>query len=80
MSYSVLIHVLNEDPIVGEIERIPEPSDQVLVVTDVQRRDGRNVAYILPETNTVVFPWSRIHCLEILPSEAEETIVSFVRE
>lgn len=80
MSYTVLIHVLNEDPILAETERLPEPTDQVLVVTDVRRRDGRDVSYILPDTNTVVFPWSRVHCVEILASEAEEAIVSFIRE
>ena len=80
MSYTVLIHVLNEDPILAEIERLPEPTDQVLVVTDVRRRDGRDVSYILPDTNTVVFPWSRVHCVEIFPSDAEEAIVSFIRE
>jgi hypothetical protein len=80
MPYTVMIHVLNEDAIVGEIERLPEPTDQVLLVNNVRRRDGREVSYILPETTTVVFPWTRIHCVEILPSEAEEKVVSFVRE
>jgi len=28
----------------------------------------------------VIFPWTRIHCVEILPSEREEKIVSFIRE
>jgi hypothetical protein len=46
----------------------------------VRRRDGSDVSYILPETNTVVYPWTRVHCVEILPSEAEEEIVSFIRE
>jgi hypothetical protein len=80
MPYTVMIHVLNEDAVVGEIDALPEPNDQVIVVSNLRRRDGRDVSYILPETNTVVFPWTRIHCVEILPSEAEEEIVSFIRE
>jgi hypothetical protein len=80
MPHTVMIHVLNEDAIVGEIERVPEPADQVLIVSNVRRRDGRDVSYILPETNTVVFPWTRIHCIEILPSEVEEELVTFIRE
>jgi len=75
-----MIHLLNEDAIVAETERIPEPTDQVLVVTNVRRRDGRDVSYILPESSKVIFPWTRIHCVEILPSEEEEKIVSFIRE
>ncbi len=80
MPQTVMIHLLNEDAVVAEVDRIPEPNDQVLIVSNVRRRDGRDVSYILPETNTVVYPWARIHCVEILPSEKEEKIVSFIRE
>jgi len=75
-----MIHLLNEDAVVAEIERMPEPGDQVLILSNLRLRDGRDVPYLLPETNTVVYPWTRIHCLEILPSEKEEKIVGFVRE
>jgi hypothetical protein len=81
MPHTVLIHVLNEEAVVGEIDEIPEPSDQVLIVKNVRYRDGRDVTYVLPETNIVIYPWMRIHCLEIMPGEkAEEEIVTFVRE
>ena len=80
MPHTVLIHVLNEEAVVGEIERMPEPTDQVLIVSNLRLRDGRDVSYLLPETDTVVYPWTRIHCVEILPSEKEEKIVSFIRE
>jgi hypothetical protein len=52
----------------------------VLIVNNLRLRDGRDVSYLLPETDTVVYPWTRIHCVEILPSEEEEEIISFVRE
>jgi len=80
MSPTVLIHVLNEEAVVGEVERIPDPTDQVLIVSNVRLRDGRDVPYVLPETKTVVYSWTRIHCVEILPSEADEEVVSFIRE
>jgi hypothetical protein len=28
----------------------------------------------------LIFPWGRIHCVEVMPSEDEEEIVSFIRE
>jgi hypothetical protein len=77
---TVLIHIMNEEAVVGEIESMPEPSDQVLIVNNARMRDGRDVSYLLPETDTIVYPWARIHCVEILPSEEEEEIVSFIRE
>ncbi len=80
MPHTVLVHILNEDAVVGEVENVPEPTDQVLIVSNLRLRDGRSVPYLLPETDTVVYPWTRIHCVEILPSEEEEEIVSFIRE
>jgi len=80
MPRTVIIHLLNEDAVVAEIEHVPEPTDQVLVVSNVRRRDSRDVSYIQPETDMVVYPWARIHCVEILPGEEEEKIVSFIRE
>ncbi len=80
MAHTVLVHILNEESVVGEVERIPEPSDQVLIVQNVRYRDGRDVSYVLPETDTVIYPWQRIHCVEILPDESEEDVVSFIRE
>ena len=81
MPHSVLVHIKNEESIVGEIEEIPDPTDQVLIISHVRYRDGRDVTYLLPETNTVIYPWSIIHCMEIMPGEGDkEEIVSFIRE
>ena len=80
MACTVLIHILNEEAVVGEIERLPEPSDQVLIVHNIRYRDGRDVSYVLPETDTVVYSWQRIHCMEVLPRETEEEVISFIRE
>jgi len=80
MPHTVLIHILNEEAVVGEIEHIPEPTDQVLIVSNLRLRDGRDVSYLLPETDTVAYPWTRIHCVEILPSEEKGEIVDFIRE
>ncbi len=80
MPYTVLIHVLNEEAVVGEIDELPDPGDQVLIVNNVRHRDGRQLSYVLPETDVVIYPWIRIHCVEIMPGEEKEEIVSFIRE
>ena len=80
MLYTLLVHVLNEDPVIGEIEELPEPTSQFLVLSSPRLRDGRDVPYFLPETNTVIYPWHRVHSIEIMPTEGEEQIVTFIRE
>ncbi len=80
MAYTILIHVLNEDAIVGEVEELPEQNVPFLKISSPRLRDGRDVAYFLPDTNTVLIPWSRIHSIEIMPTEGEEKLVTFIRE
>ncbi|HET92301.1 MAG TPA: hypothetical protein ENN99_16405 [Chloroflexi bacterium] len=78
--HTILIHILNEEAVVGEIDELPSPTDQLLIVSNVRYRDGRDVSYVLPETNVVIYPWYRVHCIEIMPGEEKEEIVTFVRE
>lgn len=80
MAYTVLLHIMNEDSVVGELDEFPDPNDQFLALRSPRLRDGRDVTYLLPETNTVLYPWNRIHCVEIMPTETDEQIVTFIRE
>lgn len=80
MPLTVLLHIQNEDPIVGEIEEMPSPTDTSLMVQNPRRRDGKDIHFLNDDVSIVIWPWSRISFLEILPSGAEEEIIGFVRE
>jgi hypothetical protein len=80
MSYRIQIHIANDDPIVVDVDELPKPGDQFVMGMNPQRRDGKEVPYILREVNQVIFPWWRINFIQILPSEREEEIETFVRE
>ncbi|MEW6716186.1 MAG: hypothetical protein AB1345_01595 [Chloroflexota bacterium] len=80
MPLTVLLHILNEDPIVGEIEDLPSPGDQLLTVNNPRKRDGKDLHYLSSNVVTVIWPVSRINFIEVLPSEEEERIIGFVRE
>lgn len=80
MAITILLHILNEDAVVGEVEELPDPTSQYLLIRSPRLRDGRDVTYFLPETNVVIYPWARIMSIEVLTTEGEEKIVTFVRE
>jgi hypothetical protein len=80
MSYSLLVHIANEDPIVMDVDDLPNPADQYLLGMNPRYRDGKDVHYMLQEVTTVLLPWHRITFVELLPSEAEEEVVGFVRD
>lgn len=76
----ILLHMLNEDPVLGEIEELPQRNDTIIYVEHPRRRDGKDIAYLETNVSTVIWPMSRISFIEIMPGSDDEKIVSFVRE
>jgi hypothetical protein len=75
------MHIANEEPVVGEIDEIPEPTHQMVTITNPRRRDGKDIHYLEDEVTTMIVPWHRINFLEIMPSAEElEEVITFVRE
>jgi hypothetical protein len=72
--------VINEDPILGEMDEMPSAGDSILVVKNPRRRDGKDLPYLDPSVNVVIWPVSRVNYIEILVTGSEEEIISFVRE
>jgi len=77
---TLLIHIQNEDPVLGEVDELPKTSDSLILLKNPRKRDGKDITYIDPNVTTVIWPLNRINFIEILPSEEEEEIITFVRE
>ena len=80
MPKTVILHLSGEDPLLADLERDPEPSDQFIRVTNMRKRDGKPVAYLAAGVQSVIFPWHRITFVELMPSEEERSnVVDFFR-
>ena len=79
MAYKVLVHISNEDPIVAEMDYIPERTDQVVIINNPRRRDGKDIHFIMDAVQTVIFPMHRISFIELYPTK-EKQVVGFFRE
>ena len=80
MPHMVLLHISGEDPIVGEVDELPKPTDTLVTVTNPRRRDGKDIHYLDSRVSKVVWPFERVSFIEILSGEEAEQIISFVRE
>ncbi|MBA3073282.1 MAG: hypothetical protein Q8R87_03330 [Anaerolineaceae bacterium] len=76
----IILHMLNEDPVVCEVEELPQKNDTILLVHNPRRRDGKDLSYLEANVNTVIWPMSRVSFIEVMPGSEDEKIVSFVRE
>lgn len=80
MRVSAVIHLLDDDPIVGELEGAPDPAAQFVTVYNPRRRDGRTVPFLDSNVERVLFAWHRISHIQLLSEVDVEKVVSFVRE
>lgn len=80
MAYRIQVHISNEDPIVMDVEELPDPNHTYLMGSNPQRRDGKDVQYILHEVNEIILPMHRVTMIQILPAAGAEDIETFVRE
>jgi hypothetical protein len=77
----ILIHITNEDPILAEMDDLPNPADNFVIFTNPRRRDGRPVNYVTAGARTFIFPWTRISFIEVMVSEDERReVLEFFRQ
>ncbi len=77
---SVIIHMTNEDPVLGEIDDLPATTDNIITVKNPRRRDGKDLHYLEQNVSIVVYPLARISFIEVLSGGEDEEIITFVRE
>lgn len=80
MSYTLIVHILNSDPVVGEVDELPSNTDLMVRLNNPRKVDGKDLHYLAESVVTVYWPLERINFIEVLPTEEEETIIGFVRE
>ena len=71
MARTVVLHIMGEDPVLADLDQEPQPSDAFIKVSNLRKRDGKDVNYLTPGVQSVIYPWHRITFLEIMVSEEE---------
>lgn len=77
---SVIVHFANEDAVMGEMDKLPAMSDQLILVKNPRRKDGKDLPNLDRNVSQVIWTIHRITFIEVVPSGEEEEIISFVRE
>jgi hypothetical protein len=69
MIRNVVIHLINEQPMLADVEALPAPSDVAFVCTNLRSMNGTRPVFIDRSESTFVFPYAHIRFVE-LPSAA----------
>ena len=76
-----LVHIMNDDPIMCELEAMPEPTDMYVRIRNPRKRDGKLLELLADGATSFLYPWSRITFIELFEDDAKrESIVGFFRE
>jgi hypothetical protein len=66
---NVVIHLANEQPLLGDLYAVPTSADAGLLCTNVRMMDGKRPVFIDAITSTFFFPYHLVRFLEIPPGE-----------
>jgi len=77
---TVIIHMMNEDPVLGEIESLPGLQDNLIILKNPRTKDGKDLRNLETNVTVAIWPMARISMIEVMPSGEEEEIITFVRE
>lgn len=80
MAYTIVLHIQNTDPVVGEVEELPESDSTLVIVRNPRRMDGKDLHYLAENVITVMWPIERLNFIEVLSGLEEDQIIGFVRE
>jgi hypothetical protein len=80
MAYTVILHIMGETSVAGEVEELPKPTDNSIMVFNPRQRDGKDLHYLDQNVTKVIWPLAKVSFIEILESAEEEKIIGFVRD
>lgn len=80
MSNTVIVHIRNAEPMLAEIDEMPQLTDVLIKLSNPRQKDGKDLIFLDHNVVTVYWPWAEISFLEILPGDTAEEVVSFIRE
>ncbi len=67
---NVVLHLENEQPLLADLYRLPEPTDVGLLCTNVRTMNGKRPVFVDHVASVFFFPYRVIRFLEIAPSAA----------
>ena len=80
MSSTVIVHIRNAEPMLAEIDEMPQLTDVLIKLSNPRQKDGKDLIFLERNVVEVYWPWAEISFLEILPGDSAEEVVSFIRE
>lgn len=81
MAMQVIVHVLNEEAFVAEMEDMPAANASYIVIANPRTRENKHLQWAINGAVRFIFPMARISFIEVMMSEQDrEGIEPFYRD
>lgn len=80
MAYTLVLHINNSDPVVGEVDELPTPADNMILLNNPRKIDGKELTFASENVISMIWPVDRINFIEVLVEREDQEIIGFVRE
>jgi hypothetical protein len=91
MSMLAIVHLHGEDAILADLDELPDPIHNYIVLRNIRKKDGKPLSYVADGATAFLYAWNRISFIEMmgeLPSSSRvepskpvgTTVFGFFRE
>ena len=74
MAYTIILHVAGEASIAGEIEELPKPTDNIILVSNPRMKDGKDLHYLDSNVTRVIWPLAKVSFIEIMERDRKSVV------
>ena len=78
MSYNIIAHMANDEPVEGEIDELPLSNASFIAIKNPRRSNNRELDWLDSRTMTLLVPFSHLISLEIAtPHDEDDHITKY---
>ena len=66
MGIPAIVHILGEDAIYGELDQMPSPIDQFVLLRNMRQKDGKPLNYLTDGAQVFLYAMHKITFIEIM--------------
>jgi hypothetical protein len=80
MAILVIVHVVNEEPFVADLEELPAADATCVIFKNPRTREQKRVQWLSGAVQSVIFSMSRITFIEVPTEGSGEEVEGFVKD
>jgi hypothetical protein len=66
VSTLAIVHLQGEDAILADLDDLPDPNHNYVVLRNIRKKDGKPLSYVAEGATAFLYSWNRISFIEMM--------------